>query len=289
MKHVAAAPGDDADVAAEGASKLRLATGGHHLELIDRVKAVRDPRDACRIVIGREPVNDEVVRQVPLRAHRDPLSWSGRRFREQLRARRVGRRHAGDEQREIEEVPPVEWNGLHLRLFDGAGNLRARGLERRGFSADGHVRIDAAEGEHDRQLECRSDTKRQRATGVGEALQANHDFVRPHLEERKPESPVLTGGRRGGRVRVRLTCGHRRARHDAALLIRHAAADAGVVDRLLRGGGHRQRAAETRHHTSSVHGRTLRFLSDYGLQASGFGLQGLAFCLGFGIWGLGFT
>ena len=64
MHDVRAALGDDADVAAEGATQLRLTSGRHDLKLIDSVNAIRNAAHPRGIVIGRQAVDDEVVRKL---------------------------------------------------------------------------------------------------------------------------------------------------------------------------------------------------------------------------------
>ena len=68
---VGAALGHDVDVAAERAAELGLRAGRDDLELLDRVDAVGDAAQPRRIVVGRQAVDDEVVRQVALAADRD--------------------------------------------------------------------------------------------------------------------------------------------------------------------------------------------------------------------------
>ena len=68
VQRVGAALGHDVDVAAERAAEFRLPARGHHLELIDGVHAVRNAAQPRRIVVGRQAVDDEVVRKVALAA-----------------------------------------------------------------------------------------------------------------------------------------------------------------------------------------------------------------------------
>ena len=67
---VRAALRDDVEVAAERASELRLSARRHDLELVHRVDAVGNPAQRRRIVVGGQAVDDEVVREVALAAHR---------------------------------------------------------------------------------------------------------------------------------------------------------------------------------------------------------------------------
>src|SRR5205814_421067 len=83
---VRTALGDNVDVAAERASELRLAARRHHLKLIDGIDAIRNPAQRRGIVIGGEAIDDEVVREVALAAHRHPDADDGRGFRKKLRA-----------------------------------------------------------------------------------------------------------------------------------------------------------------------------------------------------------
>jgi hypothetical protein len=61
---VRAALRDDVEVAAKRAAELRLSARRHHLELIHRVHAVRNPAQRRRIVVRRQAVDDEVVGEV---------------------------------------------------------------------------------------------------------------------------------------------------------------------------------------------------------------------------------
>ena len=58
---VCAAFRDDVDVPAQRASELGLSAGCHHLKLVHRIDAVGNPAEAGRIIIRREPIDDEVV------------------------------------------------------------------------------------------------------------------------------------------------------------------------------------------------------------------------------------
>ena len=73
VQRVGAALGDDVDVAAERAAELGLPARRHHLELLDRVDAVRDAAQPGGVVVGRQAVDDEVVREIALAADRERL------------------------------------------------------------------------------------------------------------------------------------------------------------------------------------------------------------------------
>ena len=61
------------------------------------------------------------------------------RFGKQLRsASDVGRRHAGNEQRDVEKVAAVERQALRFLLRDARRDLAAGGLDHRGISGHRH-------------------------------------------------------------------------------------------------------------------------------------------------------
>ena len=239
---VGAALGDDVDVAAERASELRLRAGGDHLELLDRIDAVGDAAQARRIVVGRQPVDDEVVREVALAADRDGDAGHGGRFREQLRAGDVGRRHAGREQRQVEEVAAVHRQRRDFRFEDGRGDLAARRFDHRRFRGDGDVGFDAGQRERDRHFECRARRHGDLARRILEARQRDGRLRSRRSSgtgnRNRPWASVTVGGSDvGGRV-VASTDG---AGNGRAAVVDDAAADAADINGLLR--GHRPASA----------------------------------------------
>ena len=90
-----------------------------------------------------------------------PDARDRRRLGEELRAADVGRRDAGNEQRQVEEVAAVQRQALDFGLRDRAGDLAARRLEHGRLAGDGDARVHAADRERDRQLERRADGERQ--------------------------------------------------------------------------------------------------------------------------------
>ena len=147
MERVGAASGHDVDVAAERPAELRLAAARHHLELFDRVHAEGNAAQAGGIVVGRQAVDDEAVGEVALAGDGQPLTRHRGRFGEQLRAVGVGGRHAGNEQRQVEEVPAVHRQVLDLRLRHRADDLAARGFERLGVGDHRDGGVDAGDVE----------------------------------------------------------------------------------------------------------------------------------------------
>ncbi len=118
-------------------------------------------------------------------------------------------------------------------MRDRAGDLAARRLEDLGLAADGHARIEAAHAERERKIVSATDGGRHAPGRVSESLEPRCDFVRTDSQVRKPEPPVLTGGRFRRDVRLGLTRGDLRAGHHAALRIADPPADARRVDRFL--------------------------------------------------------
>ncbi len=78
---VRSALGDDVDVAAECPAQLCLAAGRHDLKLFDGIDTVGNSAQPGGIVIGRQAVDDEVVRQIALAGDRDALPGHRRRLR----------------------------------------------------------------------------------------------------------------------------------------------------------------------------------------------------------------
>jgi hypothetical protein len=116
LEHVGAAARDHVDVAAERAAQLRLAARRDDLELLHGVHAVGDTAQRRRVVVGRQAVDDEVVRQVTGAAHRQRDAADGGSLREELGAGDLRRRDARDQQRQLENVAAVERHVLDLGL-----------------------------------------------------------------------------------------------------------------------------------------------------------------------------
>ena len=160
VRGVAAALRDDVDVAAQRAAELGLAARRHDLKLVDRIHSVRDAAQPRRIVVGRQAVHDEVVREVALAADRQADARHGGRFGEKLRAADVGRRNAGHEQRDVQEVAAVHRQRLDLGLRDRARDLAAGSVEHRERRDDVDGGFDSPYREHHRQIECRAEGQR---------------------------------------------------------------------------------------------------------------------------------
>ena len=233
VRGVAAALRDDVDVAAERAAELGLAARRHDLKLVDSVHTVRDAAQPCRVVVGRQAVHDEVVREVALAAHRQAHARNGGRFREKLRAADVGRRDAGHEQRHVQEVAAVHRQRLDLGMRDRARDLAAGSVEHRERRDDVDGSFDGPDLEHHRQVERRAQGEGEPSRRVGEARVVHGDFVRADPQVREAESAFAVGGRRCRDVRVDLARGDLRARDDGAGRIGHTTAHAGEVDGFL--------------------------------------------------------
>ena len=91
---VGAAARDHVDVAAERAAEFGLAARRHDLELLHRVDAVGHAAQPRGVVVGRQAVDDEAVREIALAADRQADAGHGRGLGEELRAVDVRRRHA---------------------------------------------------------------------------------------------------------------------------------------------------------------------------------------------------
>ena len=171
-----------------------------------------------------------------------PWPGNGRRFRKELRAADVGRRHAGNEQREIEEIPPVHRQALNLGLRHGTGDLRSCRLDNRGVPTDVHAFLESGERHGERKVECGSNREVEHPGEIGKPLNPNYEFARADLQIRKAEAPGRVGHRLGGDIRGRLTSADVSARDHSTLRIGDTTADAGIVNRLL--GEHRVRARQ---------------------------------------------
>ena len=231
---VGAALGHDVDVAAERAPELGLRAGGDHLKLVDGVDPVGDAAQRRRVVIRRQAVDNEVVRKIALAADREAHARHGGCFREELRAADVGRRHPRHEQPELDEVAAVERQALHFGFGNGCRDLTAGGFEHRRLAGDGDVGLEPAHRQNDRQLERRTRCQRQRPAHILEARELDRDGVRTDAEVGEPEAALLIGDDTADDVGVRVSGLDERAGDRGAARVGDAAADAGVIHRLLR-------------------------------------------------------
>ena len=236
VEHVGPAAGDDVDVAAEGAAQLGLPARGHHLELVHRFHGQGDAAQARGVVVRGDAVDDEAVGEVALAGHGEALSRNGRGLGEELGARGVGRRHAGHEEREVQEVAAVHGQADHFGRRDRPRDLAARGFDGGGVAGDGDSLFQAADLEGDRNLEGGADVQREGAGKRLEALRPHVDVVRTDLEEGETEAPILFRDGAGLDVRARVARRDLGARDRRALGIRDPAGQARVVDRFLRAG-----------------------------------------------------
>ncbi len=170
-KRVRATLRHDVDVAAERAAELGLASRGHDLELLNGIHAVRDPAQPRRIVIRREPIDDEVVRQVSLAGDGDALARHRRRLGEQLRAADVRRRHSRNQERQIQEVAAVHRQALDFCLWHGARDLASCRFEEGSVACDGDARVQSRQREHHRDVEGGTDRGLEDSGAVGESVQ----------------------------------------------------------------------------------------------------------------------
>ena len=134
VERIRAALGDHVDIAPQSAPQFRLATGSNHLQLLHDVQPVEDAAEARGVVVCGKAVHDEVVREVPLAADGESLTWHGGGFGKELIAGCIGRRDARHQQRDIQEVAPVQRQCADFPLQDGPGHLGARRLKDGSFS-----------------------------------------------------------------------------------------------------------------------------------------------------------
>ena len=233
MQHVGAALRHHVHVAAQGATEFGLRAGRDHLELFDGIDGVCDTAQRSGIIVRRQTVDDEVVGQVSLTAHREADTWHSGGLREQLRAGDVRGRHARDEQCQFEEVPSVHRKTSHFRLGHRTCDLAASRFEHRRVACHRNIRVDGSQAERDWQLECGADGQCQMTNRVLEAVLTNRDFVRADPQVRKAKSALLVGVCGAGQIGLRMPNRDLRPGHDGARRIRHATADAGQIDRLL--------------------------------------------------------
>ena len=131
MRDVRAAARHHVHVAAQGAAEFGLASGRHHLKLLDGIDAVGDPAQRGGVIVGRQTVDDDVVGEVALSGHRQADPGNGRSLRKELGAGDVGRRNPWHQERKVEDVPAVERQRANLGRRDRCGDLAARGFEYR--------------------------------------------------------------------------------------------------------------------------------------------------------------
>ena len=149
--------------------------------------------------------------------------------------RGVGRRHAGNEQRQIEEVAAVHRQTLHFPLRDRAGDLAARRFQHGACPVTVTLASTPATASVIGSSNADPTVSVSAARDVGKTGRRHGQAIRTQLEIGKPEAPFAIGRRFGRQIGVGLARGHRRPGHDAALLVGHPAADAGLVDGLLGG------------------------------------------------------
>ena len=234
MRGVGAALRHDVDVSAERAAKFGLAARCHHLELIDRVHAVRNAAQPGGIVVRRQSVDDEAVGEIALAANRKALPGNGGCLREQLRAADVGRRNTRDQQRQVEKIPAIEREALASACVTVAATW-LRTVSRSG-ACPATVTL-ASSDATDSAMETSNADPTVRVTVRRASAKPSRwtmSLVRTHLQVRKTKPPSLVRDRFTDDIGVRLARRHVRAWHDGALWIDDATAQAAVIDRLLR-------------------------------------------------------
>ncbi len=112
--------------------------------MVDYFFAVVSARQISGIVISRDSVNHETVVEIALPRDGNSLSGDGGGFREALIAAGISRRHAGDQQSEIQIVPTVKWQLIDFVRPNCFGDLSAHGFDHRHVSRDVDLRRHAS-------------------------------------------------------------------------------------------------------------------------------------------------
>ena len=154
MPLVGAGLGGDIDYAARGASELGRPAGGDHLEFADDVFAIKRPGESCRVVVGGEAVNNEVVVEVALAGDRNPGTRNGGGLGELRGSTGIGPGNAGYEEGEVHVVAAVERQRFDVADADNVGGLSADGLERGLGGIDLDRLAHTGEAEDDREVDC---------------------------------------------------------------------------------------------------------------------------------------
>jgi hypothetical protein len=158
------------------------------------VQTIEDATEPGGIVVGRKPIDNEVVGEVALAADGDALTRHSRGLGEELRAGGIGGRHTRNQQCQVQEVAPVQRQALHLGLRHRAGNLAARGLQHQGVFGHGEGRLGRPQRQRNRQLIGGPDGQRQQSRHLRKPLRLDLDFVGPHSQIGKPKPSFLIGG-----------------------------------------------------------------------------------------------
>jgi hypothetical protein len=256
VEDIRAALGDDVDIAAQGPPQFSLSPRRDHLKLFDGVNAVGHAAQRRGVVVGGEPVNDEVVREIALAADRQTDAGDRRGLRKELRAPEVCRRHTRNEERQLEEVAAVERQAPHLNLRDRAGDLAASGLEHGGFSGHGHAGVERCDGQRHRQLERGARCQGEEPRRVPESRPGHRDLVRADPQVGETEPALLIGHRRTGHVRLGVPGRDLSASDHSTRGVGYPSADARVFNRLLRKAcmGAREHAASESQSSHTFHG-----------------------------------
>ena len=233
MQRIGTALGDDVHIAAQSPSELGLPAGCHHLKLLHYIQPVKKAAEARCIVICGNAVHDKTVGEVALAAHGKALAGHGGGFGKELIAGRVGWRNAWNEQCDIQEVAPVEWQILDLSQRYRPGHLCTGGFEHRGFTRNRDICF-GDDRQSDGQLEGRANSQRERTYRVPKSWLLHLDLIWPEAEIREPKPSVSVRDRCTRQVRRRLSCGDLRPLNYGARRVCYPSAHASVIDRLLR-------------------------------------------------------
>ena len=145
---------------------------------------------------------------------------------------------AGHEQRELQELPPVERQVFNLVLVDDFANRRADRVEQRHRLADHDVGGHGARFERQVQAEALVHLEPHVHFRVREALEPDGQAVLARLQPGDLERAILAARGGPGDATIDVAHGHARARNGELLLVEHQTGHAGR--RVLCGGCHRQ-------------------------------------------------
>ena len=169
------------------------------------------------------------------------LARHRRCFGKELRAADVGRRDAGHQQRQVEEIAAVQRQALHFGLRDGAGDLTARGFEQRRLRRHGHAGVEgrrpsSAIGNVERRADGQRDRARLASAKPSRWTVISYGPTFRYGNRNRPSPSVIDSPTMFVSVWRADDVG---AWHNRALRINDATAEAGVVDGLLRRIGRR--------------------------------------------------
>jgi hypothetical protein len=253
---VGARAGDHREGARRRPPELRGRTGRHHLELADDLLRVEGAREAGRVVVRRQAVDDEGVVQVALRRHRDAGAGHRGGFREALRRAGVRARHARREERQVQVVAAVDRERLDLARGDGRSSVGPRRFDRaRRRHRD--LLLDPGNLDPDRQVHVLADRQRELAPHRPEAIARHCERVAADRQREEQEAAGAVDRLGPVQVGVELAQVRHPMRDDRPGPVAHLAADPsgrGLCSRETRQhrDGHEDRRPSHPEHRSSL-------------------------------------